>query len=353
MKQLNEHTAEAWMLDYLEGHLSDVDTRKLLDFVAQHPHWKEVLEEMQGDALPILEATESLPTKAHLHRDEEDDLIALMEGTLGPADAARMEMRLEQHPALDTSYQLYLQTRLRPQESLRFGNKKALKHTPVRLIYALRFSAAAATIAAIVGAWLWFNPNHPGQYSPRIATEMPVWETETVETQSTFAANDEQTERAITVAKKAPVKPKAQKKETNTLLASTPGQNTSESPEPFKTSEPETAAEPPSLALWLEPLHTVSLVVEEVKLPAMPANADKTAAPNPQWMNMPERGFVGDAVAGLGENVAGWGEKMAGRLKFISRQQQVISIEHSEEDELITSTFRLGQLELQRSRTKK
>ncbi len=356
MKVLNEHTAEAWMLDYLEGRLSDADIRALKDFVAQHPHWKEVLEEMQGDALPDLEATEPLPSKAKLYQDEDEDLIALMEGTLSPADAARMEKRLEQKPELSASYQLYLKTRLRPQESLRFANKKALKHTPVRMLYALRFSAAAATIAAIVGAWLWFNPGDQNQYNPRLADQMPLWETEAVEAENPVAADYEQTKATNPAAEETLLKSNTPKEENAFLLAEVSLQKTSESSElPVATAidGPENTEQPTLLASKLEPQHTIRLNVEEVEIPAILADTENAAAPNPQWMNTPERGLVGDALAGMSEGIAGLGENITGRLKSIVQKQQLVEIEKVEEDELITSTFKLGQLEIQRSRTKK
>lgn len=356
MKVLNEHTAEAWMLDYLEGRLSDADTRALMDFVEQNPHWKEVLEEMQGDVLPVLEATVSFPSKAELHQDEDEDLIALMEGALSPADAARMEKNLEQNPELSASYQLYLKTRLHPHESLRFVNKKALKHTPVRMMYALRFSAAAATIAAIVGAWLWFNPANQSQYNPRLSGQMPLWETEAVEAENPVAADYEQTKATNPAAEETLLKSNTPKEENAFLLAEVSLQKTSESselPEASAIDGPENTEQPTLLASKLEPQHAIHLKIEEIEIPGILADAESAAAPNPQWMNTPERGLVGDALAGMGDAFAGLGENITGRLKSIVQKQQLVEIEKVEEDELITSTFKLGQLEIQRSRTKK
>ncbi len=176
MKKINENNVEAWMLDYLEGNLSDGQSKKLLTFVEAHP---ELGIDPDFSDFHILEAPEiPFAGKADLFRtdinipelsEEEIDCIARLEGDMIPVKAEAFDKSLESNPEKAALFLSLQQTILKPDTSKFFSNKESLYKKGILIpLNVYRFVSAAAVL---ILAWVIFTPRESVQESPLMAQD--------------------------------------------------------------------------------------------------------------------------------------------------------------------------------------
>ena len=146
MSTINIHNCEAFFLDFYEGNLSAEQQIELQHFLNHHPEWKQEFEEYgtvtDADVFlipgqPQLDDPEILKVD-----DYDEDLIALLEGTLSAPDAPSLEEKIARDPVLAKEYRLYQKTRLHPDLSIRFPQKSRLKKFAPVIPMLARYSSA-------------------------------------------------------------------------------------------------------------------------------------------------------------------------------------------------------------------
>ena len=155
MREIRKNNIEAWLLDYHEGQLSDVEVARLLQFVEEDPELsidfdfdhtlKLVSEEIVYSGKTDLYKTElSLPGLS----EEELECIAIMEG-----DNSNTVIDEKNLPLMD----LFKETILVPDQNIVFENKQALYKK--RILLPAYVYGAIATAAMLVFAWFVFSPD--------------------------------------------------------------------------------------------------------------------------------------------------------------------------------------------------
>jgi hypothetical protein len=149
MSQIDKHNYEAWLLDAAEGRLSAAAMAELETFLAKHPE----IDIQSLDALPVLEP-ETFAFDNNLLKDEHV-CIEYVEGLL----TASQQTAVENEPTLATALALYKATRLTPEASELFPDKKfLLKEPKVVLFFQPRLLRAAAAVL-VIGFLIWMLPN--------------------------------------------------------------------------------------------------------------------------------------------------------------------------------------------------
>jgi hypothetical protein len=157
---------EFFLIDFLEGTLPKADHSKLFDFLEHHVDLKEEFsllnKPISKDELPF---ENMLPDFNFLKKSCEDwavdeDLIALMEHDLVGEFKEIVEEKLAKYPANNKRYELFLQTKLVPEEYV-FPHKMSLKkkETLVIPLYARWAVAASLIVFAFIGIWSPWNQN--------------------------------------------------------------------------------------------------------------------------------------------------------------------------------------------------
>lgn len=155
MKEISKYNIEAWLLDYHEGRLSDVEVAKMLEFVEED---SELSIDFDFDPTLKLSSPEVFYNdKTDLYKTEfslpdlsEDELecLAVLEG-----DVKNSKLEKKNLPLLN----LFKETVLVPDKNIVFENKQAL--CKKRILLPTYVYGAIATAATLIFAWFIFNPN--------------------------------------------------------------------------------------------------------------------------------------------------------------------------------------------------
>jgi len=124
MMKINRNNYEIYIIDYLDGQLSEAAEQKLMQFLEQNPDLKEELELIQNTSL--LDSDVVFEGKNALKKNLEDEpindenidewCIAAMEEDLSPAGKTKFANELETRPAFKKIFANYLKTRLEAEE---------------------------------------------------------------------------------------------------------------------------------------------------------------------------------------------------------------------------------------------
>lgn len=171
---INQENIEALLLDYFEHRLSAEEERLLLDALKSNTGWKVLFDEYAASPNAYLETEDDIHdtfnSQSLLKKDRDDDLIALCEGLLSPADKAALMAEMEINKPLAKDYQLYQMASLKPDPKLVFSEKeKLLKGAPVIGIYARYVAIAAMMTGVIFGLWRYNSYAPEKQYVARIS----------------------------------------------------------------------------------------------------------------------------------------------------------------------------------------
>lgn len=175
---INIENYERYALDYIEGTLNAEDNAAFEAFLLLHPEVAEELELLGDDT--ILRPREGvsfdrnslkIEVRATAHIDGsnyEEKFISEVEGTLPPSEAEELDRFVDQNPALTRDRQLYLHTRLQPDEHVVFPNHGALKRSIPLWDQGRQWALRAAAVAVIaLGSMTVWNALDEARYEPR------------------------------------------------------------------------------------------------------------------------------------------------------------------------------------------
>lgn len=126
MSKIDLNNYEAFLLDYLEGRLSENDVAELKQFVVLHPELEIDLE----TELPEVESEMLFyQSKEHLKREfspTEEELLNYLEGTMSQSQKVQFEKKAEHDPSLAFEINAFKKTKLQHDPELGFDFKQQL-----------------------------------------------------------------------------------------------------------------------------------------------------------------------------------------------------------------------------------
>lgn len=186
--KINRENYEAYLLDMMEGNLSDTDKSALMSFLEANPDLKENTDLNVAFELDIVKVL--FDNKAKLYRGELNEqniewyLAAQAEGDTSKEENAAIEKFLQSHPQLKKQQQLFSLAKLTVDESIRLDNKSSLYRTKTVSIFqrrAFHYAAAAVIAVLLITGYLLFETNQPEEFtaqneipSTKFKTEEPV-----------------------------------------------------------------------------------------------------------------------------------------------------------------------------------
>jgi hypothetical protein len=135
MATINIHNYEAYLLDYLEGNLSEALCAELGLFAIKHPELEIDLEDQN---LPVFNADQHLPDlqddfKLHLKKTElnfpDEELLNYLDNNLTEAAQKVLEAKLLKDKELAADFVLYKKTLLSPDAASAYPGKTSLLKT--------------------------------------------------------------------------------------------------------------------------------------------------------------------------------------------------------------------------------
>lgn len=188
---INRENYELFMLDFLDGSISEEVKQKLQLFLRENP---DIRKEVEGLDNTFLQAqTVSFPKKAELkaaaYNNEEafnELAVAYMENELSEKEKADFEAYAEKNPSKKRALGLFFLTKLMPDLSVVFPDKELLYHKTKIIPFFIRFGQVAAVAAMLLLAVLLFNPwkgvepsQVSQQHTPLVQNKTPETTTQT------------------------------------------------------------------------------------------------------------------------------------------------------------------------------
>lgn len=347
------------MLDYFEGNLASGQSKVLMQFLEAHPEWQKVFDEFAGsdeptELTPQLVAEVEVSSALQKAADRDEDLIALTEGVLNDADSARLLNQISTDDELAADYAMYQMTRLKPELEIQYANKNRLKKKAVVVPIILRYSAVAAMLCgALIAAWM-FNNTSPAEQN--VATE------NTIEKGANELNNDQLDDKIVPYQEDVDEQSSDIAEQNSQTEISHPAKNVSIEPTKSNDSNLNSSAlaknqDPENLnsvkrselmiaSIEPQPItnNLVALSAEHI-LPGNSSDAPPSAA-TVEWNDAEQT----SGIAGLINNI---GQNLLGKVKEVADEQIIVEQQKQPEEEVYTSTFKLGSFEVYRSRTKK
>jgi hypothetical protein len=166
MITINQNNYEHYFLLWVDGELSPEEMVAVERFIETHPDLAEELALLQDTKL-VPEEQIVFTGKSQLLKQSTNDIsldnyeswfLLFVDNELSLADRQKVELFVLQHPNLQTSFELLMQTKLAPEEWV-FKNKEVLYKKeelkrPVVYMRWMRYAAAAAVIGLIATVWM-------------------------------------------------------------------------------------------------------------------------------------------------------------------------------------------------------
>jgi len=176
---IDQNNYEAYLLDYLEGNISEEDKMLLLDFLKNHPELEADLDLDINTKLtptkPVFEFKEQLlKHEADKYEMPVLDYLLIKQNEEGLTGSEKAELLLAEpnDKARQEQSTLYDRTRLQADESIKYNSKSKLRRfvllPVIKQVIVSRGAAAAAIIALLMSVW-WFA-NEPIDNVPVTAT---------------------------------------------------------------------------------------------------------------------------------------------------------------------------------------
>lgn len=166
MSKINLHNYEAYLLDLLDGNLSDEIQVELELFLIQHPELNINLKDLPS--IVLSNETTIYNHKNNLKRNElnlvsETQFVNYIENQLSQIERTEIEKSCLANPTLQKELNLYKNTIVTPIEKIVFKNKALLKHTPKIIWFnfsATQYVAIAASVAFLIGLIILWPSNN-------------------------------------------------------------------------------------------------------------------------------------------------------------------------------------------------
>lgn len=180
--QINRDNYEEYLLLYVDDELSATEQEQVTAFLLKNPDLAEELDMLRetkcsDDQMPVFKHKELLyktsVTDIHTENCEEWFLL-YTDNELTAKEKEAVDNWVERHPAYKQHLEILLATRL-PQEQIVFANKEALYRKDAAQVVSfspMRWTAAAAILLLLTGAWLfWNNDKSPGREVAEVNTD--------------------------------------------------------------------------------------------------------------------------------------------------------------------------------------
>jgi hypothetical protein len=220
---------EAFFLDYHEGSLNLQQVAELMIFLEENPALKEAFEAFENIKVKADEFV-SLSRSAlkKIPANYNELLIGHLEGSLSDKEEKRLQDLLSSEPKFESELNLFKQTILVPDPNIIFENKDSLKkNSKGRIINLYYYVSAAASVAVIIGLYLFFSLGQELKIAQIEKRQIPF---QKFESHSTVIANVEKPAVVEVLAKgragNKKVKPQVIKEQKNSnLFAATDSAN--------------------------------------------------------------------------------------------------------------------------------
>lgn len=187
MKKIDINNYELFIVDYLDGNLSNKEIDSLRAFAILHPELDIDLTE----ELPVLEKElEVFKNKGQLKKDFSFDsfenlAIGNLEGDNDDSDNDLLQQYLSEEPSLEKEFQLYQKTKLIPSKVI-MPNKSSLYKSKVIPLW---FKVVSSSVAASLLLFTWLNfgeteriySSDLSSISTYLPTSYPMVSTESIE----------------------------------------------------------------------------------------------------------------------------------------------------------------------------
>ncbi len=169
---INRKNYEAYLLDLLEGNLSDKDMSALISFLEANPDLKENAE--LADAIKLSTDTVPFESKQSLYRGELNEqniewyLAAQAEGDTTEDENAAIGKFILSNPVWKKQQQLFSLARLTDDKSLRLEDRTLLYRTKTVSVFqrwAFYYAAAAVIAVLLITGFLLFKANQPAEFT--------------------------------------------------------------------------------------------------------------------------------------------------------------------------------------------
>lgn len=169
---INKENYEVWFIDHFEGNLNQDETEELYGFLENNPDKKLEFEEFEIHFVNTVDQDYQQKDKL---KKKITDLgpvnnltineysIAYLENDLSDVEKKHLLKTLEQDKGLKKIFDQYQLTKLKPDESIQYSQKKQLKHFLIERKTALRLLGLASAAAAIIWGLLLINPQESDQ----------------------------------------------------------------------------------------------------------------------------------------------------------------------------------------------
>lgn len=363
MKRIDQHNCEAWFLDYYEGRLSADEITRLKQFLAAHPEWEDDFAAFDTEVSVVTDDGEGLDTDTRLNlyaTDDDDDLIALSEGILSADESDRVEESLKNDQKRALRFKQYQIARMTPDTAVRFPHKSSLKKSAPVVVLFQRYAAVAALMAtAFIAVWLMWPKPDIQPMAEQVVPQTTLSPEAGSNVRTAVEHPNPTNPPSATNASKAGELDDAPRVTPNTVRSEKNIRDSERSPsiEPktvVNRSGPETQRPQPTTIARLSPAGVPAVALAQskpqLKTPNLIAGRiDFPAEPSAAGSEEREPGRSGGFVAGLLSNI---GNALSKRIKESAGDQVVIEQNDVPDDNLVTSTFRIGSFEVYRSRTK-
>jgi hypothetical protein len=373
MEKINTDNYEAWFLDYHEGSLSAEEVAELMLFLEIHPGLKEEFEEFENVSLDSTESLSVFSNKESLRKplitldNYECYFVDASEGTLDKTHMQAIHFFLLENPELEPEYKACCTIRLIPNTDIVFENRATLYKTEadyvrqfpetekveIKRTAIIRMSfvytiAAAASLALVIGIWLFYSGKEGKQGELSLYTTYPL--KERGQAAVTLQKNTGEATERISLMQETPVAE-------NTLQQPAPKEYL---PEPFQKDREhaqvltELAPISPSLSVGEE--ETKDYVLKNIPPPA--ATPYKEEQQQQEFVSLKEyaatklmNGIFGSEVPAKGKKHPGWGvaKTVARGFNRISGKKIQIREQYDNNGELMSYALNSGNLEYVRA----
>ena len=216
--EINRNNYEAYFIDYIEGNLGEEVVDDFIEFLQKNPDLKKELslfESVTAEAEDIV-----FQQKEKLYKEKYDSekefnhtAIANLEGDISAAEKEKFDVYISKHPEKKKEIKLFSHTKLLPDESITFQNKKKLYHYSLgRTVFLWSSRIAAILILAL--AVYWFSNESSKNMNPQNQIAEVKDNTSTPKKEEVTEKAKSSKEVNAPVKKEDPQKTKETKKET-------------------------------------------------------------------------------------------------------------------------------------------
>lgn len=148
---INRENYETYFIDYLEGNLDELLVNDFIEFLQNNPDLKEELSLFE--TVSVEPENVSFSKKEKLYKEKYDSekefdkaAIACLEGDISKKEKTKLYAHISKHPEKKRAIILFGKTKLQPDESIVFSNKKSLYKRSGRKIFLLWSGRIAAIL---------------------------------------------------------------------------------------------------------------------------------------------------------------------------------------------------------------